>query len=208
VFPGEDTNNPSPADSATYFSTKPFRAMLNITEPHWQTISACLVILAQLRHQRTHIGRIVIIIFVWRNPGLFFPLALVIDLLPDETRTPLALAIITAYTWPRACIYKIGTLVVTSTLLFFFVIAVIAFFIIVIAFFVRSITINPPMAGPSLISSATEMNEKFLEGVTCPYELYIADSKISGAGFGLFVRKEVPAGKEVFRVAVPAVSAV
>lgn len=148
------------------------------------------------------------IIFVWKNPSLFFPLALVIDLLPDETRTPLALAIFTAYTWPRACIYIVGTLVVTSTLLFFFVIAVIAFFIIVIAFFVRSITINPPMADPSLILSATEMNEKFLEGVTCPYELYIADSKMSGAGFGLFVRKEVPAGKEVFRVAVPAVSAV
>ncbi len=64
------------------------------------------------------------------------------------------------------------------------------------------------MADPSLISSATEMNKKILEGVTCPYELYIADSKMSGAGFGLFVREEVPAGKEVFRVAVPAVSAV
>ena len=63
------------------------------------------------------------------------------------------------------------------------------------------------MANPSLISSVTEMNQKFLEGITCPYEVSIADSKMSGAGFGLFVREEVSAGKEVFRVAVPAVSA-
>ncbi|KAL8723235.1 MAG: hypothetical protein Q9225_000425 [Loekoesia sp. 1 TL-2023] len=64
------------------------------------------------------------------------------------------------------------------------------------------------MAGPSLPLPATEMDEKFLEDVTSPYELHIADSKMPGAGFGLFVREEVPAGKEVFRVAVPAVSAV
>lgn len=51
------------------------------------------------------------------------------------------------------------------------------------------------------------MNDKFLEGIACPYELYVADSKMLGAGFGLFVCEEVPAGKEVFRVAVPAVSA-
>ena len=63
------------------------------------------------------------------------------------------------------------------------------------------------MADPSLISSGTEMNDHFFEGIACPYELYIADSRMSGAGFGLFVREEVPAGKEVFRVAVPAVSA-
>ena len=87
-------------------------------------------------------------------------------------------------------------------------IAAIAFFIILIVFLVKSITMNPPMAEPSLISSATEMNEKFLEGFTCPYELYIAESKMSEAGYGLFVREEVPPGKEVFRVAVPAVSAV
>lgn len=52
------------------------------------------------------------------------------------------------------------------------------------------------------------MADKFLEGITCAYELYIADSKMSGAGLGLFVRGDVPAGKEVFRAAVPAVSAV
>lgn len=52
------------------------------------------------------------------------------------------------------------------------------------------------------------MNDKFLEGVKCQHQLLIAESKITGAGLGLFVREEVPAGKEVFRVAVPAVSAV
>lgn len=64
------------------------------------------------------------------------------------------------------------------------------------------------MDNHSLAPSATEMNEKFLEGFASPYELYIADSKMSGAGFGLFVREEIPAGKEVFHVAVPAVSVV
>ena len=64
------------------------------------------------------------------------------------------------------------------------------------------------MAESSSILSATERNETLLEGFTCPHDLYVADSKMSGAGFGLFVRKEIPAGKEVFRVAVPAVSAV
>ena len=63
---------------------------------------------------------------------------------------------------------------------------------------------NPSMSHSSLIPSAPE----FLEGFTCPHEVYIADSKISGAGSGLFVREEVPAGKLVFSVAVPAVSAV
>ena len=63
------------------------------------------------------------------------------------------------------------------------------------------------MADPSLISSVTEMNDQFLEDIICPYEQNIADSRMSGAGFGLFIREGVPAGKEVFRVAVPAVSA-
>ena len=67
---------------------------------------------------------------------------------------------------------------------------------------------NPPMPHPSLALSATEMNGKFLEGFTSPYELYTAESKISGARFGLFVREEVSAGNEVFRVAVPTVSVV
>ena len=52
------------------------------------------------------------------------------------------------------------------------------------------------------------MNEKLLDDITCPYELYVKDSKISEAGSGLFVRNEVPAGKEIFRVAIPTVSAV
>ena len=52
------------------------------------------------------------------------------------------------------------------------------------------------------------MSANFLEGFKCPYDPYIADSKMSGAGFGLFVREEIPAGKEVFSVPVPAVSAV
>ncbi len=63
------------------------------------------------------------------------------------------------------------------------------------------------MADPTLMQSATEMNDKFLEDTAGPYELYIADSKMPGAGFGLFVREEVPAGKEVFRATVPVVSA-
>ena len=75
------------------------------------------------------------------------------------------------------------------------------------AFLVKSITNKSSMADPSLISSVTEMNDQFLEDITCPYELYIPDSRMSGAGFGLFVREEVPAVKEVFRVAVPAISA-
>lgn len=64
------------------------------------------------------------------------------------------------------------------------------------------------MADRSPTTSPAEMTEKFLEGLTCPYELYVADSTISGAGFGLFAREEVPAGKEIFRAAVPVVSAV
>ena len=64
------------------------------------------------------------------------------------------------------------------------------------------------MAKPSLSTSVTEMADKFLEGITCANELYIADSKMSGAGLGLFVREDVPAGKELFRAAEPAVSAV
>lgn len=51
-------------------------------------------------------------------------------------------------------------------------------------------------------------NDKSLEGIACLHQLFVADSNISGAGLGLFVREEVPAGKEVFRVAMPAVSAV
>ncbi len=73
---------------------------------------------------------------------------------------------------------------------------------------IESTSINPSIAHASPMLSATEMNEKFLEGFTSPYDLYIADSKMSGAGFGLFVREEVPAGKEVFRVTMPVVSAV
>lgn len=64
------------------------------------------------------------------------------------------------------------------------------------------------MADRSLITLQTEITEGFLEGLTSPYELYVADSTMSGAGFGLFVGQEVPAGKEIFRAAVPAVSAV
>ena len=64
------------------------------------------------------------------------------------------------------------------------------------------------MADRSLITLPTEITEGFLEGLTSPYELYVADSTMSGAGFGLFVRGEIPAGKEIFRAAVPAVSAV
>lgn len=83
----------------------------------------------------------------------------------------------------------------------------IAFLVAVIALIIKPIT-NLSMAHPSLISSATEMSANFLEGFKCPYDPYIADSKMSGAGFGLFVREEIPAGKEVFSVPVPAVSAV
>ena len=64
------------------------------------------------------------------------------------------------------------------------------------------------MADRSLVTLSTEITEGFLEGLTSPYELYVADSTMSEAGFGLFVREEVPAGKEVFRAAMPAVSAV
>ena len=72
----------------------------------------------------------------------------------------------------------------------------------------QSIANKYSMAKPSLSSSVTKMDDRFLEGVSSAYELYIADSKMSGAGSGLFVREEVPPGKEVFRAALPAVSAV
>ena len=64
------------------------------------------------------------------------------------------------------------------------------------------------MAYRSLATLPAETTKGYLEGLTSPYELYVADSTISGAGFGLFVREEIPAGKEIFRAAVPAVSAV
>ena len=67
---------------------------------------------------------------------------------------------------------------------------------------------NLSMADLSLMPSQAELKEKFLEGFAGPFEFHIADSKMSGAGLGLFVREEIPAGKEVFRVAVPPVSAV
>ncbi|KAL9129226.1 MAG: hypothetical protein Q9217_002267 [Psora testacea] len=63
------------------------------------------------------------------------------------------------------------------------------------------------MADPTLNSSGTEMNEIFLDGIICPYQLFIAESKMPEAGFGLFVREEIPAGKEVFR-SMPAISVV
>lgn len=49
---------------------------------------------------------------------------------------------------------------------------------------------------------------EFLEGTVSPYQIYTSDSHISEAGSGLFVRADVPAGKEIFRVAVPTVSTV
>ena len=64
------------------------------------------------------------------------------------------------------------------------------------------------MADRSLAVLPTETTEGFLEGLTSPYELYVADSTMAGAGLGLFVREEIPAGKEIFRAAVPVLSAV
>ena len=81
-------------------------------------------------------------------------------------------------------------------------------FIVKIAFRVEFTATYPPMADRSLTTLPIEITEGFLEGLTSPYELYVADSTISGAGFGLFVREEIPAGKEIFRAAVPAVAAV
>lgn len=63
------------------------------------------------------------------------------------------------------------------------------------------------MANPTLVSSKTQMKDIFLEGIVCPYQLYIADSRMLEAGFGLFANEEIPAGLEVFR-AMPVVSAV
>ena len=63
------------------------------------------------------------------------------------------------------------------------------------------------MADPTLSLSVTRMNEIFVEGIVCPYRLVVADSKMPEAGLGLFVRDEIPAGKEVFR-AKPALSVV
>lgn len=63
------------------------------------------------------------------------------------------------------------------------------------------------MAYPTLFPSVAEMTDVFLEGIICPYQPYIAESKMPEAGFGLFAGKEIPAGVEVFR-AMPAVSVV
>ena len=64
------------------------------------------------------------------------------------------------------------------------------------------------MADRCLAKLPSEITEGFFEGLISPYELYVADSTIFGAGLGLFVREEIPAGKEIFRAALPAVSAV
>lgn len=103
--------------------------------------------------------------------------------------------------------------------LFFFLVALITSLSLQkILLIIKYCVIDPPMAHSStaqssmacssMTLSATEMNKTFLDGLTCPYDLYIADSKFSRAGFGLFVRKEVPAGEEIFRVGMPAVAAV
>ena len=62
------------------------------------------------------------------------------------------------------------------------------------------------MAHPTLLLSAEEA-DIFLEGIISPYKLYIAESKMPKAGFGLFAGDEIPAGTEVLR-AMPIVSAV
>ncbi len=172
----------------------------------WQIISALFLILTQLRQRESPTGRFVIASSIWRNPGLLIPLALVLGLLPDETRTPLALAFSTAFTWPGAVNIIRSLVVIFKPPLFS--IAAIVFFIIIIVFIINSATTDPSMAYPSTNPSATEMNEKFLDGLTCPYDLYVAESQICEAGFGLFAREEIPAGKEVFRVAAPTVSVV
>ena len=58
------------------------------------------------------------------------------------------------------------------------------------------------------ISSTMGPDVDFLEGTVSPYQIYTSDSHMSEAGSGLFVQADVPAGKEIFRVALPAVSAV
>ena len=63
------------------------------------------------------------------------------------------------------------------------------------------------MADPTLTPSVTEMNDIYLEGITCPYHLSVTESKIIGAGFGLLALEKIPAGKEIFR-AKPVVSVV
>lgn len=67
------------------------------------------------------------------------------------------------------------------------------------------------MAHPTLLSAAemaemAEMADICFEGVICPYKIYMAESKLPKAGFGLFAGDEIPAGTEVFR-ATPIVSA-
>ena len=183
--------------------------MLSITESQWYAITAFILILAQLRPPRPHIGRSVIIIFVWRDPSLIFPLLLCFDLLPDDIREQVALVLTTAFTWPSFWFHVIGSLPYIFKLLlklfFFFVVAPIVLLITAIGLIIKYHVIDPPTAPSStahssMTLSAMEMNEKFLDGLTCPFGLYIADSKLSRAGSGLFVRKEVPAGKEIFRV--------
>ena len=63
------------------------------------------------------------------------------------------------------------------------------------------------MTDPISTLSVVEMNDIFLEGVKSSYRPYVANSKTPEAGSGLFIHKEVPAGKEIFR-AMPAVSVV
>ena len=56
--------------------------------------------------------------------------------------------------------------------------------------------------------SAASIKGMLFEGVQSSVPLDIADSKIPSAGSGLFVRRQVPAGTEMFRETLPVVSAV
>ncbi|KAG8527894.1 uncharacterized protein KY384_006810 [Bacidia gigantensis] len=56
------------------------------------------------------------------------------------------------------------------------------------------------MANKAPALSNNKNSKLLLDGLQNPYNLYIRDSKLSGAGSGLFAGKEVPAGSEIFRV--------
>ena len=52
------------------------------------------------------------------------------------------------------------------------------------------------------------LTEGLLEGTTSEYFLYVGESKVHGAGLGLFADEDIPAGEEVLRASTPLVAVV
>ena len=55
------------------------------------------------------------------------------------------------------------------------------------------------MAMSSQKMTIKEREQLLFHSSQCKYRMYIAESEIPDAGLGLFVKEDVPAGKEIFR---------